>query len=222
MKLVDETESGTADWLTQSDRFEPILTVIVNESDRGSVLIACHIIDDCLLDLVSKNCAARVTKKLFSDLTTGTGPLSSLSGKIGVLYLLGAITEQSYEAINQLRKVRNKAAHTATQFNIFDYKDNFRNSQERFGEQHALANLARRIHFRNLIHRIYNLGPVLEEKHGQNPFPDLEHCLSYVEKNSEIQNIVEAQWPRWELALLTYLIVETLHLNFRNWTERNN
>ena len=60
----------------------------------------------------------------------------------------------------------------------------------------------------------------LTDELGDNPFPNFESCVDYVSANSEIQEILEKQRPRWELALLTYLTIETIHLNFRQWAKR--
>jgi DNA-binding MltR family transcriptional regulator len=89
---------------------------LVQESDRGCVLVAAALIDDALERLLraqfSRDGAiiAEVIDPLFRDL----GGLSSTALKERLAYALGLIGPQTLRQLKGIRKLRNRFAHSST------------------------------------------------------------------------------------------------------------
>ncbi len=203
------------DWMQYPNRLEEIYNVILGESERGSVLLACHIVDEFLFEMISKYKNSNVSGKVFKDTTGYGGAFGSLSMKSKALFVLGVISDQSFKAIDELRSIRNKAAHSSVSFKLTDHQDRFDNSLNSFGSHVAVKNMALELAMRNFLERMRIEGPELSEKIGDNPFPDEQSCIAYLRGNPELQAVLENQLPKWHMATLTYLLIETIGLNFR-------
>jgi DNA-binding MltR family transcriptional regulator len=88
-----------------------------NESDRGAILIGASKVEEHLLNLVLI-ILPKSTKSYTNYLIKYPGPISSFSGKIELLYAFRIIDEEFYTSLNQLRSIRNKAAHTSEEFSL--------------------------------------------------------------------------------------------------------
>ncbi len=82
---------------------------LTNESERGAVLIGASKVEVYLEKLLNIILPSK-TKAYKSRLLNYRGPLSSLSGKIELLYAFRIVDEQVYNSLNALRKIRNEAA----------------------------------------------------------------------------------------------------------------
>jgi hypothetical protein len=110
------------EWLRElNDEFR--YEVVLNESDRGAVLIASAFIDEalaCLLRQVFtvKSCNASnnaFPKNLNRLLKSGIdAPLGSFSSRITAAFVLGVIDVDCLKALEALRKLRNGYAHRKT------------------------------------------------------------------------------------------------------------
>ena len=89
-------------------------TMLMEESDRGCVLVAAAILENCLEELF-RNIFTRnkVSKKLQDSIFDFNNPLSTFSSKIKLAYSLGHISRQLFEDLETIRKIRNKFAHTS-------------------------------------------------------------------------------------------------------------
>lgn len=76
-------------------------------SDRGLAVTALSGIDEFLVHLLSASMVERPKQDLF----TGTSPLATLSSKIALSQAMGLISDDEYQELNMLRKVRNAFAH---------------------------------------------------------------------------------------------------------------
>jgi len=95
---------------------------LTNESDRGSILIGASKVEEYLEKLVL-TILPKITKSYVARLLNYPGPISSFSGKIELLFAFRIIDEQLYNALNQLRSIRNKAAHTSEFFSLKSYEN---------------------------------------------------------------------------------------------------
>jgi len=89
-------------------------TNLINESDRGAVIVAAALLEDDLSEklkgVIKNNGLSSRQLKEFFDLS---GPLSSFSSKALICYAFGLITKDDFDDLVNLRKLRNKFAHTA-------------------------------------------------------------------------------------------------------------
>lgn len=96
---------------------------LVEESDRGCILVAAAVLETRMSNIFQEqfkqhNISTKLQKSIFSVL----GPLGSFSSKIKLAFALGYISKKSYEDLDIIRKLRNKAAHTTSDFDFLDKK----------------------------------------------------------------------------------------------------
>lgn len=199
-----------------SDKMVEIFNVILSESERGALLLACHIVDNFLLEMISKNKNEKVSNSILDDTTNYGGAFGNLSAKSKSLFVLGILGKQTFGAIEGLRQIRNKAAHSANEFFIVDYQQSFNRALTSFGEIGAIENLATELAMKSFIAKMQEQGIELSDDIGENPFPDEQACVDYLAEKDELIAILEAQMPKWHLATLTFLIVETIRINFED------
>ena len=88
------------------------------ESERGAILLACHIVDNFLLQKISENKNPKASQRVLRDTTNFGGAFGSLSMKTKSLFVLGILSEQVFNAVESLRGIRNKAAHSENAFSL--------------------------------------------------------------------------------------------------------
>ena len=92
---------------------QPASFDIVEESDRGCVLVGAAILENRLEELFRQIFEKRkVPKKLQASLFDSNGPLSTFSAKIKLAYSFGLIGAPLYEDLDNIRRIRNEFAHT--------------------------------------------------------------------------------------------------------------
>ncbi|TDT75445.1 hypothetical protein BDE40_2176 [Litoreibacter halocynthiae] len=210
-----------SDWMKHLDRLPKILDAILDESERGAVLLSCHIIDDFLMEMIKTHKAEGVSQKVLADTTGYGGAFGSLSMKSKALFVLGILTEQSFSAIEKLRGIRNKAAHSSQVFRISDHQERFDLAIKSFGDG-GVNNVALNMAMHNFLEKMLAMGPDLESKMGRNPFPDQQSCVDYLAGNDDLTSKLQEQMPKWQVAILTHLIIETIALNFENYYKSPN
>lgn len=83
--------------------------VMDSESDRGCCLTAVSFIDNELEDLLKATLIGTGTH--FRDLFSSNGPFSNLSSKIKICYSLGFLSQEAFEDLEIIRKIRNDFSH---------------------------------------------------------------------------------------------------------------
>src|SRR6185437_856053 len=94
------------------------------ESDRGCILVACHVLDVALARLLRTSFVRRrvVIKRAVGPLFEPTRPLSSFWAKIHLAYALGSLHDWVYSDLQTIRSLRNALAHSHRSFS-FDAPD---------------------------------------------------------------------------------------------------
>jgi len=93
---------------------------LMKESDRGCVLICASDIENLLTEILEEyiddiSNISNSNKKLLFDYT---GPLGTFSSKILISYSIGLLHADTYSDINNLRILRNRAAHSSSDFSL--------------------------------------------------------------------------------------------------------
>jgi hypothetical protein len=87
---------------------------LMDESDRGAVIVAAALLEDdldeILEDIIQRN---GVTPKHIKEMFALNGPLSSFSSKSLICYGFGLISKEIFDDLSQIRKLRNKFAHSS-------------------------------------------------------------------------------------------------------------
>ncbi len=114
-KLISEADkSGLV--ASRLKEFMDFRYSLIQESDRGSVLMAAAFIEDklgCLLELYFIE-----NEKVCKQLLNGNGALATFSSKIDLTFLLGLIPKNIFNDLHILRKIRNDFAHTASKISF--------------------------------------------------------------------------------------------------------
>jgi hypothetical protein len=90
---------------------------LTNESDRGAILIGTSKVEEYLKRIILAVLPSK-SRQYTSRLLNYPGPLSSFSAKIELCYAFRVIGTEVYDALNILRKIRNSAAHSDTEFSL--------------------------------------------------------------------------------------------------------
>ena len=104
----------------------PTVRSLLKESDAGCIILAAAVLDHILERLHEAHVASNLTglhppKAFFQQSLAGNYcPLSTLAGKINIAYGYGLISQDEFDALNTVRKLRNKAAHCAFEFSFRD------------------------------------------------------------------------------------------------------
>ena len=89
--------------------FMSMLEEVQKESERGSVLVTCSMLDDLLRKIIS---SFLLKGKEANDLIEGfNAPLGTFSARIKCAHAMGLITKKEFSECNILRKIRNEFAH---------------------------------------------------------------------------------------------------------------
>jgi DNA-binding MltR family transcriptional regulator len=92
--------------------FEELKYDLMEESDRGCVILAASIIDAELRQMLLYECQVNgMSQKATTDLFDSNGPLSTFSGKSSICRAFGLINDDEFRDIGILRKLRNRFAH---------------------------------------------------------------------------------------------------------------
>jgi hypothetical protein len=94
--------------------FDDFGDILENESDRGCILIANHVLDVGLEHLLRSEFSRRevVLKTAINPLFEPTRPLSSFAAKIQLAYGLKLLDDWAFADLNRIRRLRNKLAHS--------------------------------------------------------------------------------------------------------------
>ena len=90
------------------------------ESDRGCVLVACHVLDVALEHRLRFHLSRRrqVIKRAIDPLFETTRPLSSFWAKIHAAYALALLDDWAFDDLNTIRSIRNALAHSHGTFSF--------------------------------------------------------------------------------------------------------
>jgi DNA-binding MltR family transcriptional regulator len=95
---------------------------LVEESDRGCVLVGAAILEGRLEDIFrtvfSRN---GIAKKMQDTMFDSNGPLSTFSSKIKLAYSLGFVAKEIYDDLDCIRRIRNDFAHTVNEVDFIEH-----------------------------------------------------------------------------------------------------
>ena len=112
--IATADESGLA--ASRLKEFIDFRTSLIQESDRGSVLMAAAFIEDKLGYLLESYFVEN--EKICKQLLKSNGALATFSSKIDLAFLLGLIPKNIFDDLHLLRKIRNEFAHTASKISF--------------------------------------------------------------------------------------------------------
>lgn len=105
--------------ITLADLDNDPATAVLNETDRGSVILLSTAIEDALLNRIKTGMVALTSDE--SDRMFGPdAPLGSFSAKIKIAYALGLVDRDIVRLCDLLREMRNACAHSGRAISFQD------------------------------------------------------------------------------------------------------
>ena len=183
------------------DLFASVFSTIVQESYRGAVLIGAAHIDLHLRRLFETVAPKSISKRKLRPILEYPGSLSSLSAKTDIAYLTRLISDNVYEAINNLRRIRNDVAHSPDSFSLAEHEERLRKMYEvGHGVPAAINQWAGEVIIHSAVKNILEIkDPVSDE--AEPAFATPQEALDYLSERPEIMAVLEERRPRYELAL---------------------
>lgn len=107
----------------RGDRVKEVIAFrnsILEETDRGAVLMSAAFLDDKLKHLIEKRLVQdkKVSRRAFDF----NGPLGTFSSRIDFAYLIGIIPKNAQKDLHNIRAIRNQFAHHASPLSYKDEK----------------------------------------------------------------------------------------------------
>jgi len=106
-----------------SERAKEVMTFrtsILDETDRGAVLMSAAFLDDKLKQLIEKRLVE--DKKISRRAFDFNGPLGTFSSRIDFAYLIGILPKNAQKDLHNIRAIRNQFAHHASPLSYEDEK----------------------------------------------------------------------------------------------------
>jgi hypothetical protein len=177
------------------------LPILVNESDRGAVLLGMSQVDNELEKLL-KNIAPRdMTNKEKNWIEK-----VSLASKLNIVYTCRLLPKNIFESINKLRKIRNAVAHNVETFHLKNYDTLLKEIFELLGDgtNTFIENVS-------LTYMIENgISKIMSVKHLENQdkfiFKDRASAINYIVEHKEVQDKIEEPMLKMKLAIGILLI----------------
>lgn len=209
-----------------NETFNELFDKLLNETGRGALLIGTSYVEEHLEKFILK-VLPKNQKKYTSRLLNYPGPLSSFSAKLELSYAFRLIPEETYNALNNLRKFRNEAAHSSNDFclskleidTVFNLGEGWRTMISE-----SSASIMLKMKTESLKISLSEIDGIDEEKINETIYSKLQE--------KESIEILEKQWPHWKLilgisficGLLRFYSDETMNKlgNSRTWSNIKN
>jgi hypothetical protein len=193
--------------------FQSALTSLMQESDRGAVLIAAETVSNHL-EASFRALAPKFFAPKIESVLGYPSALGSLSSRSDVAVLIGLLPENAYRAITLLRRVRNTAAHSDSAFKLDNEKQRIQAMLAQIGGNMsvALRTMGGEILLRNAFDNLKVEGQKMSETLGRNPFETDEQIAEVVRKHPDTENLSNERLPRMELGLAIWLLVGLMTL----------
>jgi hypothetical protein len=210
------TEDSADDWLSNPETdaaFNNALTRFLTESDRGAVLIAAETVSNHLEESFRHLSPEFFVPRLRTILNY-PGALSSLSSRADAAALIGLLSENGYNAIRLLRRIRNNAAHSHGDFTLTAEAQRMKEMLGHLGDNipYALRNMGMGILLRIAFDSLKKSGVEMATKFGRNPFETDEQIAESVKDHPNAKNLLEQRLPRMELGLAIWLLIGLMTL----------
>ncbi|MEO1963856.1 hypothetical protein [Hyphomonas sp.] len=189
--------------------YEKLGSEMRKESDRGALLLSAEIASQALLDEISRLRPAYFTQKQIDTLFDYSGFLGSLSARIHHAAFQGILLEGPYRALNILRKLRNKAAHSDSKFSLSDNTDQIKSMFDLGLGSHAAL---RKSSLEALLDELYsNLRALGETYDFENPFDTREKLANILQQRPQSLEKLQNNLEKFELAVGIWIILVGLH-----------
>ena len=192
--------------------FDTLMPAIIQESDRGAVLLGLSQIDLQLTNLFKTMVPESISNNQRKDIFNVTGPFGGLSSKLHIALVCRILPTNLVSSIHKLRKIRNIVAHQTETFDIKLYEVEFFEAYNQIGKNTRAGVIGMGLDM--MIHS--TLNKMLGVNSTSEPmFSNMAEAKAYLRNSSAIKGNLEAQVPKWYLATAVCLICGLI-LNHRD------
>ncbi|RWX51541.1 hypothetical protein VU01_11195 [Candidatus Electrothrix marina] len=186
--------------------FENIFPLIIEESDRGAILIAASQVDLALEKALKRIAPLDISSGKLKNILDYSGPLGTFSSRISIAYFFRVINKKVMEAINTLRGLRNTVAHAPKSFSLQEHQDRLTNlynlgSGVPIGvHQWALDGL-----MTDTITKLLKV-PDPNSPDDKKIFSEAQEVIEYISGRDDLLEMLNNKLPKWKLGLGTALM----------------
>lgn len=174
--------------------FSQLLNSLLDESGRGAVLISTAHVEDYLSKMIEE-LLPKNDRNYTNKLLKYPGHLSSFSSKIELAFAFRLISENLYNSLNALRKIRNDAAHSPDSFSLVDLREKMNNV---YNLGPFIPNHVRNESLKIMMEiKLKGLVKLFEDYQLSNEEKAKE--ITKIKTDSEMRKKLEEQLPHWEL-----------------------
>ncbi|MCG5526513.1 hypothetical protein LRB11_16540 [Ectothiorhodospira haloalkaliphila] len=178
-----------------------LLPAIIEESDRGAVLLAASQIDEQLKQLFETILPDETSNRRKKEIFNLTGPFGSFSAKLDVAYVCRLLPATLIKAIHRFRMLRNDVAHEALRFRLKDHKAQIYEIFSLVGPGVDLGvnRMALELMMESILGHLTSIESPTEE--GKPMFDSRQAVLDYLSENPGSLKNAEDHQQRWELGV---------------------
>jgi DNA-binding MltR family transcriptional regulator len=189
------------------DVFRTVLTTLAAESDRGAVLIGAEIVNDHLTELFREKASSSASNTVLNRLIKYPGPLSSFSAKADMALVFGFLGESTHQSINVLRRIRNDAAHSQSEFSLLDHEERLYNILDLGpGMKGYISEKAVHIITENALLRAWEINEEHDDEDLGALFETKKEMIEFLSDSPKVMGALDQQLPRFQLGLAVAFI----------------
>ena len=193
------------------DLFDRTLQELIEESDRGAVIIGADIADSQLRKLLELFMSESLSNNKRSSLLDYPGPLCAFSAKADVALAFDFISTRTNNCLHALRKIRNKAAHSNLNFKLNDCSQLLREMYNLGdGVPVGINRWAIDVMFKIFSSNVLESMKDIEKEIGESPIKTPRDVLDYIADKPELLKPLEDRLPRFEFSLGLMLLCAIL------------
>lgn len=212
----DNPDAGAGEFLSHPETAGAghlIMEAVQREGDRGAMLVAGEMLSAFLGDALRRLQPGVLEAGDLQRMMTGVGPLASWSSRSRVAALIGLISPETLGALDNLREVRNKAAHSEQAFVLKVHQVRIRRAFDLGPNVSSAVNvMAVETVMRHALNRVQESGASLIEELGRNPFEDRRVAAEILSQNAEVMAELGDRAWRVELGLGVWLLLGKMRI----------
>jgi len=177
------------------------LPILINESDRGTLLLGVSQIDSELEILLDKIAPDEMSKKEKKWIYRAT-----LSSKLNFAYTCRLIPKNLFDSINTLRHIRNQLSHKVEIFNLTDYTKEIEKIYNMIGEN--MSEWIHNISLHTLINNATLIAMEMKDPNDKNKllFKTKQEALEYLRNSDNLQKKIEEPLLKTKLSFCVLIM----------------
>ncbi|EPP5349109.1 hypothetical protein [Vibrio parahaemolyticus] len=193
--------------------------MLMDESDRGCILLGVSILDEQLDLLFRKILPDGTSKTKEKQIFDNKGAFGNIASKLDIAYVCRLLPLHIVESIKELRKARNNLAHKTSPFVLRENAEIMYNVLKRLeGKGCALScltNISGEVIFEGFVRELLNTEHPVPNFEGEKLFKTVEEIIEHIQSNPSIADSIMERRVR-VLFVLSILLLNAFLVFYRN------